>query len=310
VPDNIVPVTQAESTKELHFLFNELADRVAEQARSAKVNPIYETGSQRDMELLEGADDRKPVGVSNIQKIGTWEKPGPSQSQTSYMLSSLQMFKEFSGNLDDTLGLAPTAATATQSQLIRQSNNVRGAEARRRMDRLMEMVALKLAHLALHDKTLRLPMRSRVGTTDFNIDASWLPPSELPREREADDFQITIVPGSMAYRPPEARLAAMNEATGQIFQAMQLAGSGAPIDLEKFVELQADYRDLPELRDIYVGLLPDHAEQKESAQLGRMRDPNRGKYERVNSSERTNAGGLTQTMQQTGDGPSGVQVAQ
>jgi hypothetical protein len=72
------------------------------------------------------------------------------------MLATAQLFKEYAGNLDDTLGLGQTGATATQSAMIRQRTSARQAEARRRMDRIMELIARKLCHLALNDPTMRM----------------------------------------------------------------------------------------------------------------------------------------------------------
>lgn len=312
IPDNLVPVAQAESTKQLHYLFNELMDKGAIQAREAKVVPVYELGSQRDMDRLEGADDRRPVGVSNIQKIGMWEKPGPTQSQSAYALAALQLYKEFSGNIDDTLGLGPTAGTATQSALIRQSTNARGADARRRMDRMMEQVAEKLAHLALVDETLRLEMREKItGTEDIYIDTSWLPPVEMPRDPNISNYGITLVAQSMELRDPTERLANINEAMGQIIQVAQVVAMGVPIALDKFIKIQSNYRDLPELLELYSDVLAAMQAPQEGGGMGAMggiSDPNKpnGDYQRTNVSERSNQGALTQNMSQVPGGEPSV----
>lgn len=313
VPDNLVPIAQSSSTKQLHFLFNELAEVTANQALEAKVNPVFEIGSERDMERLENADDRKPVGVSNIQKIGIHEKPGPTQGQTAYMLGTLSMFKEFSGNLDDTLGLSPTAPTATQSQLIRQATGIRAADARRRMDAMMSLVGRKLAHLALVDHELTLPARQRLGGTELDLDMSFVSHADIPRPANADAFLIDVVAQSMEFRAPEARLAQLNEAVQVIFQAMTMVAQGAPLDMSKFVEMQADYRNLPELRDLFSQLLPEHEANRAAARDGNF-DPNkpRGLYTRVNQSESTNSGDLTEQLTQFDDGVegAGVQLAE
>lgn len=300
IPDNLIPVAQSESVKQLHFLYNDLAEITAEQSRKAKYNPVYEIGSQRDMEKLNNADDRAPVGVSNIQKIGGWEIPGANQAQTSVMLATAQLFKEYVGNLDDTLGLGQTAPTATQSAMIRQRTSARGAESRRRMDRLMELVARKLCHLALNDPTLAMAAFEPVRGTTLRVDKSWLPETELPRSKNADDFLITIIPDSMGYRDPETRVTQLNEAIGQIAQMGQLAMSGIPIELDKVVEIQAKYRDLPELREIYLGLLPEYGQQKQMASSAAMHDPSKpnGDYTRTNVSEQTNGGAIQQNLTQ------------
>lgn len=297
IPDNLIPVAESESTKRLHVLFNELGDITANQALSAQQNPIFETGSERDMQRLEDADDRKPVGVQNIAKIGSYKKEGPDQSQTAMMSGYLSMFKEMSGNLDDTLGLGSTAATAAQSQLIRQSTNARGAEKRRRMDRVMLLVAQKLTHLVLNDQALSLPIQGTIEGTDLPLDLSWFPPSVMPRNPDAEDYLLTLVPYSLERRDPAVRLEQLNEASNQIVQAFTAAQAGAPIDMEAFIKLQADYRDLPELMSIWSGMLPEYNQEKTAGADFHAQRQGVGEYVRRNVSEKTNGGSLTQNLQ-------------
>lgn len=311
IPDNLLPAAPIDSTIAHHFLFNDLAEANANAARSAKVNPIHEVGSERDMSRLMTTRDREQVAVTNIQKIGLWEQPGPRPDQTAYQLATLQMFKEFSGNLDDTLGLNPTASTARQSQLIRSANNARAAEARRRMDRCMHSVGLKLLHLGLKSDTLRMSLRKPLGR-GFTLDVSWLTRSEFPRDENVEHYLITVVPYSMEFKHPEQRLQSINEGIMLIFQALQLAMQGLPIDLPAFVEMQASYRDAPELRRVLMDLLPEFADRIENGAIARQMDPNKGVYTRLNQSTQTNGGGLTQAMTQvpqSAGAPMGVQSA-
>lgn len=303
VPDNLIPVTVSDSVKNMHYLANDLLDILANQARTAKVVPVYETGSQRDADRLDSADDRKPVGVSNIQKFGQWERPGPTQSQSAYMLAITQMFKEGAGNMDDTLGLGQTAGTATQSALIRQRTNARTEESRNRMERMMSSIGEKLAHLALVDETLTMPMREAIpGVEGIHLDVSWLPPQLMPRPQNIVEYGIDVVHGSMAPRDPQARLAQLNEALTQIGMFAQLVAQGVPIELDEIVRIQSEYRDLPELTKITSGLLQQMAMQR--AQAGGSEpttataDPTKGQYTRTNVSERTGQGDLAQNLSQ------------
>jgi hypothetical protein len=304
IPDNLIPVTTSEAVKNLHYLVNDLQDILAFQAREAKIVPVYETGSQRDMDRLDAGEDRKPVGVSNIQKIGQWERPGPTQSQSAYMAAATQMFKEQAGNMDDTLGLGQTASTATQSSLIRQRTNARTEESRNRMEEMMISIGEKLAHLALNDQTLTLPMREPIqGVEGIHMDMSWLPPQLMPRPQSVVEYGIDVVHGSMAPRDPQQRLAQLNEAMGQIAQFAQLAAQGVPIELDEIVKIQAEYRDLPELTKITSSMLQQIALQRmqqgapEPSTAGDPSKPG-GNYTRTNVSERTPQGALQQNLTQ------------
>lgn len=309
VPDNIIPAAVVDGTKEHHFLFNDLAETSAEAARSAKYNPIYEMGSNQDMDKLLHAKDRSPIGVSDITKISGWEMPGPRQDQTAYMHATLSMFKEFQGNLDDTLGLAPTSKTARQSQLIRSATTVRQAMLRRNMQKMMSAVGLKLGQLALTSPNLRLTIHHPTAR-GFSRNLSWAPVEDLPRVDNIDEFAVEVVPYSMEYQEPEARLQSIQEAVQAIALIQQLVQAGAPLDLAEFVEMQADYRDLPEIRRLYLDLMPEMKEQVQQAaksssamdMVARSQKPN-GDYTRHNVSERTNSGGMNAALAQAQSNP-------
>jgi hypothetical protein len=301
IPDNLIPVPQMESTKRLHFLFNELMEITSAQALEAKFNPTYEMGAQRDMERWKAAPDREPIPVSSNAKLGGLEIPGPTQQQTAYQMGIYSMFKEFNGNLDDIAGLAPTAATAGQSRLIRSATSQRGAELRARMDRVMELVGRKLLHLAMNDQTFKFPMRRPIAGTRIMEDVSWLTPAEMPRGGTVDDFDIQVIPESMRFRSAEERLQQLNEATMQIAQAAGIAAQGVPLELSKFVETQARYRDLPELREWFLALLPEQQNKKAAAMpMPNPSKPN-GEYNRTSTSTRTNGGAMEQAFAQQGN---------
>jgi hypothetical protein len=302
IPDNLLPIAQCESTKGLHYLYNELVDITSNQALEARANPTYEVGAERDIERWENAKDRKPIPVSNTQRHGLLTVPGPDPSQTAYMAATHAMFKEFSSiNMDDVLGLAPTAGTARQSELIRQSTTIRAGEARRKMNRIMEMAARKLCHLALNDPQMEMAARRQIPRTNLSVDVSWLNPSKMPRNGSVEDYKLTIIDGSMEYRSAMDRLASLKEASAEIMAAAQAVAMGVPLDLERFIETQAKYRDLPELREWYVGALPQYAESRAAAggSIGPARtDKPNGDYTRTSVSERTNQGGLMQALTQ------------
>src|SRR5690606_33539782 len=56
-PDELVPIAQAESTKAIHYLFNDVMQLTANQARKSKYNPTYRQGSARDMQRIWDAPD-------------------------------------------------------------------------------------------------------------------------------------------------------------------------------------------------------------------------------------------------------------
>jgi hypothetical protein len=299
IPDNLIPTSQIESVKHLDLLFNDMLNITANQALEAKVNPVYEFGSQRDIETWRRTADRVPFPVSKLGMVQNVEIPGPSQGQTSFMGYVFQAFKQFAGNVDDILGIGTTAPTAKQSELIREAVNAASGESRRKMDYLMEMTARKLCHLVLNNPTLQLPAYQKLPGTQYKRDVSWLPPDLLPRNPDADDYLFKIVEGSMGARTAGERLKSLNEASQEIIGMAQAAAQGAPVNMEDVVETQAKYRDLPELRNWFAQLLPKYVESKTAAAELRSRPlgkPN-GEYTRSNVSEGTDPGAMMESLQ-------------
>jgi hypothetical protein len=124
---------------------------------------------------------------------------------------------------------------------------------------------------------------------------SFLPPDELPRSGNIDDYAITLEPYSMPYRSPDERLALLGAAIGRITQVAQTAAAGVPVDLEKYIEIEAEYNGLPELRELYSDLLPEYAIAKQEAGLS-VRRPGTGEYIRHNVSEGSNDAELQEGM--------------
>jgi hypothetical protein len=87
-----------------------------------------------------------------------------------------------------------------------------------------------------------------------------------------------------------------------------MVAGGVPLDLEAIIETHAKYRDLPELRTWFSGMLPEYRAAQEQNQLSHSSPPraNVGEYVRRNVSEQTNSGGLLQNLTQAvaSDNPS------
>lgn len=293
-PDELVPVAQAESVKSLHFLFNDLLHLTSEQARHAKVNPMYQTGADKDMRRLWDAADRRPVGVTDPSRFGLFEVPGPTQSQTAYMAAVMQMFKQFVPAADE----PQRAPTATQGALMRQSTNAVIAEARRKFNRALQMVGYKLGYLLMGSDEITLPASKplRPGSR-VSVDISWNPASLEPRTARIDDFDIDIEPYSTIYRAPEERQQQLFAAVSQIVPLMQLQASGAPINMEEVLSTMAEYSRLPELKNWFEEVDPLHAAKRQSSRISAPR-LGVGQYVRHNVSEKTDAGALEANLGQ------------
>jgi len=298
-PDELVPIAQAENVKALHYLFNDILELTSEQARHAKYNPTYTNNGEKDMQKLWNATDRVPVGITNNSTFGSFEIPGPTQSQTAYMSAIMQLFKQMSFNLDAQLGLAPTSGTATQSSLIAERTNAMTAEMRRKFLRTLQLVGYKLAHLLMEDQNLYLPLtRQLMPGSKIKVDVSWLPPNRAPRNSNVDDYDISVESFSLKYRDPEERLQQIATISNQIIlPAFAAQAKGFPIDGQEVLNTAAKYSGNPELRDWYQAVDPVYTEQKQTSRMTAQR-PDVGRYVRENVSEKSNNGALQEALTQ------------
>lgn len=296
-PDELVPIAQAESTKALHFLFNDILALTSEQARHAKVNPTYQAAAEKDMKKLWDAADRAPVAVMDPTRFGQWEVPGPTQSQTAYMAAIMALFKQMSFNLDAQLGLAPTSGTATQSTLINNRTDALIAEARRKFLRVMQLVGYKLGHLMMKDQNLYLPLHRQLAPgSKITIDVSWQPAARRPSNAIVDDFDINVEPISLKNRSGEERLQQIAQISNSIIlPALSAQANGLPISAERVIETAAKYSANPELRDWYEPVDPVYQQQKQESRFNSQR-PDIGHYVRENVSTKTDQSGITEAL--------------
>lgn len=303
-PDEIVPVSQAESVKALHILFNDLLELTSNQAREAKYNPTYRAGSDQDMKRLWEADDRAPVSVTNPDNFGNFEIPGPTQSQTAYMMAMQQLFKQMNFNLDQRLGLAQTAETATQAQIQNAAGDQIISEMKRKALRSLQLVGYKLAHLILNDKSLSLPATRPVRPgSEIDVDVSWVPLP--PGSARVDDFDIAVDPFSTSFRTPQQRLATINQLMPVLLQVAQMQMQGMPVSFPNTLSIFAKYSGEDELRSIFEPADPEYAaaaqNSRQEGTASALGKPN-GEYTRRNVSQRDGQGEMMQALSQFSNG--------
>jgi hypothetical protein len=303
-PDELVPVAQAESSKALHFLFNDLMEATANQARTAKVNPIYQAGADKDMKRIWDAADRYPVSVIDPSRFSTFEIPGPSQSQTSYMAAVMQLFKQMTPTMDE----PQRAPTATQGTQVRETTNAIVGEARRKAHRSLQLVNYKLGDLLISDSNLVLPATKPVMPgSKVMVDATWNPPHKEPRVGKIDDFEISIEPYPTQPRSPEERLALIFTLIERITAVMQARAMGSPINVEKLLGIMARYSGVPEINELFEELAPAEMAQRQQSQQTAPR-VGVGQYVRENVSTKTDEGALTQNLNEAGTEGGGVRT--
>ena len=263
LPNSLEEVASINDIKELHFLANDMFHKAAEQGRKSKRNPTATMGAEDDMKELMRAPDNEPVMLENKQDIDLYVIPGPDQGVVGLGQFAGTMLSQVAGNLEVALGLSAGASTARQTQaLMNQVNSVQALE-RRGFETFMANVGKKLASLAFADDLFFLEVTQQVPGTQYFYNIDWMPPNQLPRVGEIDDYFFEVVPYSSGFRTPEERLARLDGASKMLMQWMMAAAQGAPINIDAVITTLEKSFDLEggELRSWWSGQPPTPAQQ-------------------------------------------------
>lgn len=293
----LTEVATMSATRGLADLTNDLGLKTANQARQAKRNPAYKIGSEQDAAQLINAPDLKPIGVAELGNIGLYTIPGPDPNVIAVMQMALNLFKQFNGNVDLSLGNASVSGTARQEQILAERVSARENVSRQRYEQFVGEIGRKLATLAFSDEIAQIELQEPVpGMPGITLDYST---ASVPRVGTVDDYSYDVVPYSTQYRSPEERIAQLQEATAEVMQILGAVAAGAPLNIQVILEQIAEYRELPELIDWWTGQQPTPQESAQQTMSQMAPQGSTVQYQGVG-----NSGGVTpQGMPVMGDTP-------
>lgn len=286
----LTEVATMSATRGLADLTNDLGLKTANQARQAKRNPAYKIGSEQDAAQLINAPDLKPIGVAELGNIGLYTIPGPDPNVIAVMQMALNLFKQFNGNVDLSLGNASVSGTARQEQILAERVSARENVSRQRYEQFVGEIGRKLATLAFSDEVAQIELQEPVpGMPGITLDYST---ASVPRVGTVDDYSYEVVAYSTQYRSPEERIAQLQEATAEIMQLMGAVAAGAPLNIQVILEQIAAYRELPELIDWWTGQQPTPQESAQQTMSQMAPQGSTVQYQGVGNSGATTPQGM------------------
>ena len=253
VDGNSMPLAPAMLWRGLHEVSNGLFRKLVREAQRFKVIGLTRGVDSEDADRIRMASDGEIVGVDNPEAIQEKMFGGIDQRNFAFMLQIKQLFSWQAGNLDLMGGLGAQSETATQDQLLH-------ASASQRMSGMQDEVRL-FTKKVIRDWGFHL-WSDPVESYPVRLNEQPVGPVETfltPEERATHDFllhEVDIEPYSMQFVSPQERLAKLNQIIGQVvlpsLPMMQQQGLG--IDYKELLNTFSRYSDLPELKDIIVGL--------------------------------------------------------
>ena len=253
VDGNSMPLAPAMLWRGLHDVSNGLFRKLVRESQRYKVVGLTRGVDSEDAERIRMASDGEIVGVDNPEAIQEKMFGGIDQRNFAFMLQIKQLFSWQAGNLDLLGGLGAQSETATQDQLLH-------ASASQRVSGMQDDVRL-FTKKVIRDWGFHL-WSDPVESYPLRLNTQPLGPVDTfltPEERSTHDFllhEVDIEPYSMQFVSPQERMAKLNQIIGQVvipsLPMMQQQGLG--LDYKELLSTFSRYADLPELKDIIVGL--------------------------------------------------------
>ena len=253
VDGNSMPLAPAMLWRGLHDVSNGLMRKLVREAQRYKVVGLTRGVDSEDAERIRSASDGEIVGVDNPEAIQEKMFGGLDQRNFAFMLQIKQLFSWQAGNLDLMGGLGAQSETATQDQLLH-------ASASQRMSGMQDEVRI-FTKKVIRDWGFHL-WSDPVESYPIQLNSQPIGPVDTfltPEERASHDYllhDVDIEPHSMQFVSPQERMAKLNQIiSGVVVPSLpMMSQQGLGIDYKELLNTYSRYADLPELKDIIVGL--------------------------------------------------------
>lgn len=248
VPGNLLPLSPAETWKDLHDLANQIYRKLSKQAVAKKTIAGVIGGQDEEISRIKSAADGSAVrtGGAKIEKI---DLGGIDNGNLAFFLQNRDLFSLLAGNLDALGGLSPQSDTATQDKLITEAASMR---VKAMADRTIEFAREIFKRLGWYTWTdpVRVRKMRKYASREFNVgvDVKWTPET---RDGDFLDYNFDIAVFSMQDDSPATRIQKLQNAFNSFFIPMrdQLQAQGAYIDMRSLAEYIARNTNMPELVD-------------------------------------------------------------
>ena len=262
VPDSLEIVSRLGQLRPLHLAANDNFSKAVRQSEQSKRNPIAKMGDEQELNAALASPDGEATFVTDPAALGLYTLPGADPSVLGMANIAAAKFGEHAGNLATQLGIDPGAGTARQTQALIGQITQSQAVDRAKFDQFLAEVGKRLSGLAFADASFALDYATKIPGTRYWLNSGWAPPHLMPRIGTIDDYTFETVAMSTAFRSPQEKIAQLDAASKLVFQLMNMAAMGAPIDIETALEDVAEAYDLvPNLQDWWNGQPPSPREQ-------------------------------------------------
>ena len=280
-PAGTIPSSPAQNVVNLHNFSNTLFRKLRDQAERSKQLTVSRSGDEDDAEIVRAAKDGHHITLNDPESIKELKLEGIDQQIYSMLMTTIAMFDRAGGNVQARLGTGPAADTAKQEAIISgQVDRLEGHFQSQFVDFLTD-VGRELGAMLYEDAATEIPMSQEIGDTGIYVPDDWRGAyEEGARFGSFDIYEINPIPFSGSYRPPAQRMAEIDAIVQQLMPLEPLLNQrGKALNVDRYLQLKAEYGDLPELTYLYEEIEPP-ADNAEPA--GLLADAKQRQYTHVN----------------------------
>ena len=260
VPGNLIPSGPIQRLRNMDFLLNRLYRKLARQADRQKSVGLYSGSGTEDAERWRTAGDGEMVRNENPDRVKWVDSGGPNAMNAQFTEAGRTLFSWIAGNLDAAGGLAPQAHTLGQDRLLNENSSRSIVHMQERAVKFTSSVVESLCwYWYLHPTKVMNTTYEVEGVPEVTLPrrvyphgATNLPPRAHVRDLPWEQLDVRVDPYSLRHQTPSERLANLERVITQIVMPMLplLQQQGRHFDVGKFLELEAEYGDMPDLPDV------------------------------------------------------------
>ena len=293
MPGNVTPVAPAMLWYDLHMLANQLFRKSARQAERQKTFGVA-SGTTDDTTKVRDVDDGDIINMKG-QGITEVTTGGVHQGNLAFAGSVKELFAYVAGNIDLLGGLQNQTQGFGHDKMLTEQASERLKDMQAVTAKFIGEIFQDLGWYDWNNPIAYTPVKKRVRGTDIEVETAWTPDTKLG---DFIQYSFRIEPHGLIPKSPGERLQIITNLMGSVVAPWmeQFAAQGIEIDLEKLMDIIADYGDIPEFRHI---VRPSHGDYDPSSRQGAGHRPGQGHYVRENvSSQQQPANPMADAAQQ------------
>lgn len=300
LPDQAIPISIMADVALVHDSLNSTFRKLIDQTRETKTVLGFKPGHEDDAGRIRDSKSREIIQMRDPTAVQEFNFNGPSQELLAMLLQTRELASIIGGNTDVLAGLGVQAPTATQEQMV--SSQASGKIQLHEVDTANFQVEVfeALRWFLMHEQVEPISITKEIDGTDIKI-PSQFDPQNIPGR--FDSYLMQIEPYTETYKSPEQRFQTLLSLWERlIMPGVQLGVVDSTPDMDRLLEIAAQYLDAPEIRQLLRAVTPD--EQQVSGEARQSPTTTRTNIRR-SAPGPTRSGNAMQAMTMAGAGSNG-----